>query len=64
MIDQSQIRFLAPDVAVHSGVYTFTLDVEGNPAIVQARFTFMCECPQGSAMALADNMMRAFFEQN
>ncbi|WIA23804.1 hypothetical protein OEZ85_013479 [Tetradesmus obliquus] len=41
-VDQSTIRLLSPDVALHSGVYSFTLNpAEGETKIVQARFTFL-----------------------
>eukprot|EP00775_Hariotina_reticulata_P002341 gene2341-2649_t len=41
-VDQSQIRLLSPGVALHSGVYSFTLQpIEGEAKIVQARFTFL-----------------------
>lgn len=34
-IDQSQIRMLSPHLALHSGVYSFTLEEEGKLSIVQ-----------------------------
>lgn len=34
-IDQSQIRMLSPNLALHSGVYSFTLEEEGKLKIVQ-----------------------------
>eukprot|EP00882_Tetradesmus_deserticola_P000901 GHRQ01000979.1.p1 GENE.GHRQ01000979.1~~GHRQ01000979.1.p1 ORF type:complete len:416 (+),score=162.30 GHRQ01000979.1:201-1448(+) len=41
-VDQSTIRLLSPDVALHSGVYSFTLNpAEGETKLVQARFTFL-----------------------
>ena len=36
-IDQSQIRLLSPTLALHSGVYSFTLEEEGKLKIVQVR---------------------------
>lgn len=36
-IDQSQIRMLSPTLALHSGVYSFTLEEEGKLRIVQVR---------------------------
>lgn len=37
-VDQSTIRLLSPDVALHSGVYSFTLNpAEGETKIVQVR---------------------------
>lgn len=38
-IDQSQIRLLSPTLALHSGVYSFTLEEEGKLRIVQVRTT-------------------------
>jgi hypothetical protein len=34
-VDQSQIRLLSPTLALHSGVYSFTLEDEGKLKIVQ-----------------------------
>lgn len=34
-VDQSQIRMLSSNLALHSGVYSFTLDDEGKMKIVQ-----------------------------
>ena len=39
-IDESNVRLLAPDTAINSGVYTFKLVVEGLPTKVQARYSF------------------------
>ena len=39
-IDESNVRLLAPDTAINSGVYTFKLIVEGLPTTVQARYSF------------------------
>ena len=37
-VDQSQIRVLSPELALHSGVYSFTLTQEdGSTNIVQVR---------------------------
>jgi hypothetical protein len=37
-VDQSTIRLLSPDVALHSGVYSFTLNpAEGETKLVQVR---------------------------
>jgi hypothetical protein len=37
-VDQSTIRLLSPDVALHSGVYSFTLTpAEGETKLVQVR---------------------------
>jgi hypothetical protein len=39
-IDQSQIRLLSPDLALHSGVYSFTLTQEdGSTKMVQVRLS-------------------------
>jgi hypothetical protein len=38
-IDQSQIRLLSPTLALHSGVYSFTLEEEGKLRIVQVTTT-------------------------
>jgi hypothetical protein len=42
VIDESHVRFLSPskDVAMNSGIYTFTLQKEGKEVKVQARYTF------------------------
>jgi hypothetical protein len=38
-VDQSTIRLLSPDVALHSGVYSFTLNpAEGETKLVQVRW--------------------------
>jgi hypothetical protein len=34
-VDQSQIRMLSPTLALHSGVYSFTLEDDGKLKIVQ-----------------------------
>ena len=39
-IDESNVRLLTPDTAINSGVYTFNLTKEGQPASVQARYSF------------------------
>lgn len=36
-VDQSQIRMLSPNLALHSGVYSFTLEEDGKLRIVQVR---------------------------
>lgn len=36
-VDQSQIRMLSPNLALHSGVYSFTLDDDGKMKIVQVQ---------------------------
>lgn len=43
VIDEQHVRFLSPakDVASNSGVYTFTLEKEGKPTKVQARYSFV-----------------------
>jgi hypothetical protein len=39
-VDQSTIRLLSPDVALHSGVYSFTLNpAEGETKLVQVNIT-------------------------
>eukprot|EP00798_Chlamydomonas_sp_ICE-L_P017207 gene17207-biopygen26107 len=39
-IDDSNVRLLAEDTAINSGVYTFDLVKDGKPAKVQARYSF------------------------
>jgi uncharacterized protein (TIGR02246 family) len=39
-IDDSNVRLLAEDTAINSGVYTFDLVKDGKPTKVQARFSF------------------------
>ncbi|KAI8475222.1 MAG: hypothetical protein J3K34DRAFT_517475 [Monoraphidium minutum] len=39
-IDESNVRLLAKDTAIHSGVYTFDIVRDGTPQQVQARFSF------------------------
>eukprot|EP00798_Chlamydomonas_sp_ICE-L_P029680 gene29680-biopygen4302 len=39
-IDDSNVRLLAKDTAINSGVYTFDLVKDGKPAKVQARYSF------------------------
>lgn len=39
-LDEQNIRLLSDDIAINSGVYTFTLNEE-NPKSVQARYTFV-----------------------
>lgn len=43
-VDQSQIRMLSPNLALHSGVYSFTLEEDGKLRIVQV--TRSCCCHQ------------------
>ena len=39
-IDHSNVRLLAEDTAINSGVYTFDLVKDGKPTKVQARYSF------------------------
>uniref|UniRef100_A0A7S2QTI1 Calcium/calmodulin-dependent protein kinase II association-domain domain-containing protein n=1 Tax=Chlamydomonas chlamydogama TaxID=225041 RepID=A0A7S2QTI1_9CHLO len=39
-VNESDVRLLTPETAIHSGVYTFQLNKNGFPAKVQARFSF------------------------
>lgn len=39
-IDESNVRLLAKDLAINSGVYTFRLNKEGQETYVQARYSF------------------------
>uniref|UniRef100_A0A7S2QTK9 Calcium/calmodulin-dependent protein kinase II association-domain domain-containing protein n=1 Tax=Chlamydomonas chlamydogama TaxID=225041 RepID=A0A7S2QTK9_9CHLO len=39
-INESDVRLLTSETAIHSGVYTFQLNKNGFPAKVQARFSF------------------------
>jgi uncharacterized protein (TIGR02246 family) len=41
VIDQSNVRMLSDNSAIHSGVYTFTLKKPEGPVKVQARFSFL-----------------------
>lgn len=43
-IDESNVRFLAPDVVINSGVYTFTF---GDGSQVTARFTYLYRKEKG-----------------
>lgn len=40
-LDEQNVRFLGNDIAINSGVYTFTLNHEESPKSVQARYTFV-----------------------
>ena len=37
---QANVRMLAEDTAINSGVYTFNLVMDGEPTVVQARYSF------------------------
>ena len=39
-IDDANVRLLSDDLAINSGVYTFSLNVDGTPSTVQARYSF------------------------
>ncbi|KAG1674810.1 hypothetical protein FOA52_015197 [Chlamydomonas sp. UWO 241] len=39
-IDASNVRILAKDLAINSGVYTFKLNKDGKESLVQARYSF------------------------
>jgi uncharacterized protein (TIGR02246 family) len=39
-IDEANVRMLAKDTAINSGVYTFKLNKDGQPTSVQARYSF------------------------
>ena len=44
VIDESNVRFLADDLVINSGVYTFTF---GDGAQVSARYTYLYRCTDG-----------------
>ena len=48
-IDESNVRMLTPDTAINSGIYTFTLQKDGQPATVQARYSFTYKKVRGSS---------------
>tara|TARA_B110000503_G_C6890757_1_gene306638 strand:- start:29 stop:397 length:369 start_codon:yes stop_codon:yes gene_type:complete len=45
VIDEANIRFLADDLAINSGIYTFTF---GDGSVVTARFTYLYRLEEGS----------------
>jgi len=50
-IDDANVRMLAPDTAINSGVYTFKLVVDGEPTTVQARYSFTYKKVRGTAIS-------------
>lgn len=63
-IDQSQIRLLSPTLALHSGVYSFTLEEEGKLRIVQVTTTtprLSTHGPQISTQMIACMSLPALF---
>lgn len=40
-LNEQNVRLLGTDVAINSGIYTFTLNNEAQPKDVQARYTFV-----------------------
>lgn len=40
-LDEQNVRLLGNDIAINSGIYTFTLNHEERPRDVQARYTFV-----------------------
>jgi hypothetical protein len=50
-VDQSQIRLLSPTLALHSGVYSFTLEDEGKLKIVQVTTCHRQWCTAGRTQA-------------
>jgi uncharacterized protein (TIGR02246 family) len=51
-IDASNVRILAKDLAINSGVYTFKLNKDGKESLVQARYSFTYKKFDGTWMII------------